>query len=106
MKKLDLYIIKRFIGTFFYAILILSIITVVVDLSEKTDVFHRSGLSFQQIITQYYFGFLPHTIAQLFPLFAFITVIFFTSKLAGRSEIIAMYASGTSFGRVLRPYMF
>lgn len=106
MKKIDSYIVKRYIGTFFYAILLLSIITIIVDLSEKTDVFNRSGLSFEQIITKYYLGFLPHTIAQLFPLFAFISVIFFTSKLAGRSEIIAIFASGISFGRLLRPYMF
>lgn len=105
MKKLDWYIAKKFISTFLYAILILTIITVVVDASEKTDDFHKSGLSFMQIVQQYYFGFIPHMVALLFPLFVFISVIFFTSKMAGRSEVIAILASGTSFGRMLRPYM-
>lgn len=76
----------------------------VIDVSEKTDDFVKSGLSFSQIITKYYFGFVPHIVAMLFPLFVFITVIFFTSKMAGRSEIIAILASGTSYGRMLLPY--
>jgi lipopolysaccharide export system permease protein len=76
----------------------------VVDVSEKTDDFVRSGLSVQQIITEYYYGFIPHIIALLLPLFVFIAVIFFTSKMANRSEIIAILASGTSYSRWLRPY--
>lgn len=104
MKKLDWYILKKFITTFLYALLVLSIITIVVDLSEKTDDFVKSGLSAKQIILQYYVGFLPHIVAMIFPLFVFISVIFFTSKMAGRSEIVAILASGTSFRRFLYPY--
>jgi lipopolysaccharide export system permease protein len=105
MKKLDWYILKKFMTTFFFAIFLFAIIAVVVDISEKTDDFVRSGLPIRRIITDYYFGFIPHIIALLFPLFVFIAVIFFTSKMAGRSEIIAILASGTTYMRWLRPYM-
>lgn len=104
MKKLDWYILKKFLTTFFFAIFLFTIIAVVVDVSEKTDDFVKTGLSVNQIITLYYFGFVPHIIALLFPLFVFIAVIFFTSKMAGKSEIIAILASGTSYMRWLRPY--
>jgi lipopolysaccharide export system permease protein len=75
-----------------------------VDSSEKTDDFVKSGLSSYQIITQYYFGFIPYIWGLLFPLFVFIAVIFLTSRLAARSEIVAILASGTSYNRFLRPY--
>lgn len=104
MKKLDWYILKNFIFTFVFSILLFAIIAVVIDVSEKTDDFVKSGLSAGRIITEYYYGFVPHIIALLFPLFVFISVIFFTSKMAGRSEIIAILASGISFNRWLRPY--
>ena len=104
MKKIDWYILKKFLTTFFFAIFLFAIIAIVVDVSEKTDDFVKSGLGVRKIITQYYFGFIPHIIALLFPLFVFIAVIFFTSKMAGQSEIIAILASGTSYSRWLRPY--
>lgn len=80
-------------------------IVVIVDLSEKTDDFAKTGLSYTAIIKDYYFGFLPHIDAMLFPLFIFISVIFFTSVMANRSEIIAILSTGVSFGRFLRPYL-
>ncbi len=80
-------------------------IVVIVDLSEKTDDFAKTGLSYATIIRDYYFGFLPHIDAMLFPLFIFISVIFFTSVMANRSEIIAILSTGVSFGRFLRPYL-
>jgi lipopolysaccharide export system permease protein len=104
MKKIDWYILKKFLTTFFFAIFLFTIIAVVVDVSEKTDDFVKSQLGFFKIITQYYYGFIPHIIALLFPLFVFIAVIFFTSKMAGKSEIIAILASGTTYARWLRPY--
>jgi lipopolysaccharide export system permease protein len=104
MKKIDWYILKKFLTTFFFAIFLFAIIAVVVDVSEKTDDFVRTGLGVKKIITDYYSGFIPHIIALLLPLFVFISVIFFTSKMAGRSEIIAILASGTTYGRWLRPY--
>jgi lipopolysaccharide export system permease protein len=104
MKKIDWYILKKFLTTFFFSIFLFAIIAVVVDVSEKTDDFVRTGLGVKKIITDYYFGFIPHIIALLLPLFVFISVIFFTSKMAGKSEIIAILASGTTFARWLRPY--
>ncbi len=74
------------------------------DVSEKTDDFVKSGLSAGEIFTHYYIGFIPHIIALLFPLFVFIAVIFFTSKMAGQTEIVAILASGTTYNRWLRPY--
>lgn len=104
MKKLDWYIIKKFLSTFFFCILLFTIISVAVDVSEKTDDFVKSGLSTADIITKYYFGFVPYIIALLFPLFVFIAVIFFTSKMALKSEVIAILATGASYNRFLRPY--
>ena len=105
MKKLDWYIIKNFLVTFFFSIFLFTIISVVIDISEHTDDFVQSGLSAWQIFLQYYVPFIPHIIALLFPLFVFIAVIFFTSKLAGRSEFIAILASGVAYRRVLIPYI-
>jgi len=104
MKKLDWYIIKKFLGTFFYAILILAVISCVIDYSEKVDDFvnHKAPLA---AVLNYYKDFIPHITALLFPLFVFIATIFFTSKIAYKSEIIAILASGVSFQRFLRPYV-
>lgn len=104
MKKLDWYILKKFLRVFFFSIFLFAIISVVVDVSEKTDDFVKSGLSAGEIFTHYYIGFIPHIIALLFPLFVFIAVIFFTSKMAGQTEIVAILASGTTYNRWLRPY--
>lgn len=79
-------------------------IVVVVDISEKTDDFLKSKLPTWRIVTDYYFGFIPRIDAMLFPLFTFIAVIFFTSKMAARSEIVAILSSGITFRRFLVPY--
>jgi lipopolysaccharide export system permease protein len=105
MKKIDWYIFKDFIFTFFYCIILFTVISVVVDISEKTDDFAKANLSAGFVLRHYYIGFVPFIVAFLFPLFTFIAVIFFTSKLANRSEIIAIIASGTSFNRLLKPYI-
>lgn len=104
MKKLDWYILRKFLGTFFYAILIFAVLSVVIDITEKIDNFIDNHLSVSYIVSHYYIGFIPHIIALLFPLFIFIAVIFFTSKLAYRSEIIAILSTGVSFNRFLRAY--
>jgi len=104
VKKLDWYILKKFLRVFFFSIFLFAVISVVVDVSEKTDNFVKSGLSAGEIFTHYYIGFIPHIIALLFPLFVFIAVIFFTSKMAGQTEIVAILASGTTYNRWLRPY--
>jgi len=104
MGKIDWYILKKFLVTFFFCMVLFMVVAVAVDSSEKTDDFVKTGLSTSQIITQYYFGFVPYIWGLLFPLFVFIAVIFFTSRMASRSEIIAILASGTSYNRMLRPY--
>jgi len=104
IKKIDWYILKKYISTTVFMVLIMSVIAVVIDASEKTDDFVKSGLSTFQILTQYYIGFVPFIISMIFPLMSFIAVIFFTSKMAGRSEIVAIIAGGVPFNRYLRPY--
>ena len=105
MKILDKYILTKYLTTFFFCILLFTAIVVVVDISEKTDNFAKSKLTSYQIMTDYYFGFIPRIDALLFPLFVFISVIFFTSKMAGRSEVIAVLSSGVSYNRFLRPFL-
>ena len=105
MYKLDWYILKKFLVTFVFCMLLFTVVAVAVDSSEKTDDFVKANLGTMRIIREYYLGFVPWIWSLLFPLFVFIAVIFFTSKMAMRSEIIAILASGTSFNRFLRPYI-
>lgn len=105
MKILDRHILAKYLVTFFFCIILFMVIVVVVDISEKTDDFVKSKLSAWQIFTDYYMGFIPRMAGMLFPLFIFISVIFFTSKMAGRSEIIAILSSGVSFARFTVPYI-
>ena len=106
MQKIDWYILKRFLVTFVFCLLLFTVIAVAVDSSEKIDDFVNANLSTLQVLQQYYLGFVPFIWSLLFPLFVFIAVIFFTSRMATRSEIIAILASGTSYNRFLRPYIF
>ena len=103
IKKLDWYLLKKFLGTFFFAIMILAVISCVIDYSEKVEDFvsHKAPA---MAVANYYKNFIPHITALLFPLFIFIATIFFTSSLAYKSEIIAILAGGVSFQRFLRPY--
>ena len=103
-KLLDRYIIKKFLGTYIFAIGLLLAIVVMFDVNEKFDAFLKAPL--KATIVDYFVNFLPYFANQFSPLFVFIAVIFFTSKLAGNNEIIAMLSSGVSFRRLLRPYMF
>lgn len=104
LKKLDWYIIRKFISTFVMSIVLLSVIIIVFDLSEKIDDFIANKAPTNEII-QYYINFLPAFVNQFGSLFVFISVIFFTSKLASRSEIIAMLSNGITFPRFLYPYV-
>jgi lipopolysaccharide export system permease protein len=105
MPQLDRYILKKFLVTFIFCMLLFTLVAVAVDISEKTDDFVQSGLSSRQLFDQYYIGFIPHIWSLLFPLFVFIAVIYFTSKMASQSEVIAILSSGTSYNRFLRPYL-
>ncbi len=100
---LDKYILGKFLGTYVFAIILLLAIVVMFDINEKLDAFQKAPLS--ETINEYYVNFLPYFANQFAPLFTFIAVIFFTSKLANNSEIIAMLSTGMSFRRLLRPYM-
>ena len=104
MKKIDIYIIKKFLGTFFYAIALLAMIIIIFDISEKIDDFFEKQAPLREIIFSYYLNFIPYFINMFSALFTFIAVIFFTSKMAGNTEIIAILNSGISFNRMLRPY--
>ncbi|MBQ9357209.1 MAG: LptF/LptG family permease [Prevotella sp.] len=105
MKRLDRYIIRKFIGTYIFAILLIISISIVFDFNENMAKFATHHAPWRAIIFDYYANFVPYFACLFSPLFVFIAVIFFTSKLAGNSEIIAMLASGVSFRRLMRPYM-
>ncbi len=105
MPLLDWYIVKKFIGTYIYSIVLIISIAIVFDVNENLAKFTQYHAPFHAIVFDYYANFIPYYANLFSPLFVFIAVIFFTSKLAGNSEIIAMLASGMSFKRMLRPYM-
>lgn len=103
-KIIDWYIIKKFLGSYFFSIILILAITVVFDTNEKLDAFMKAPL--RAIVFDYFASFLPYFANLFSPLFVFIAVIFFTSKMAGNSEIIAILSSGMSFKRLFIPYMF
>lgn len=111
MKKpelliLDRYIIKKFLGTFFFTIGLIVMIAVIFDLSEKLDDFLDKDAPLNKIIFDYYLNFIPYFAVLFSPLFTFVSVIYFTSRMAYSTEIIAILSSGVSFNRLLRPYFY
>lgn len=105
IRRIDWYIIKKFLGTYFFAIALIISIAVVFDVNENIDRFINNKAPIEAIVFDYYMNFVPYFSNLFSPLFVFIAVIFFTSKLAENSEIIAMMSTGLSFKRLLRPYM-
>ena len=105
ISRLDRYIIGKFIGTYIYAIILIISISIVFDVNENLAKFTQYHAPLKAIVFDYYMNFVPYFANLFSPLFVFIAVIFFTSKLAGNSEIIAMLAAGISFKRLMRPYM-
>ena len=105
IRRIDWYIIKKFLGTYFFSIALIISIAVVFDVNEWIDNFINNKAPIKAIIFDYYANFIPYFSNLFSPLFVFISVIFFTSKLAENSEIIAMMSTGLSFKRLLRPYM-
>ena len=105
IKRLDSYIIRKFIGTYIYSIALIISISIVFDVNENLAKFTTNHAPLRAIVMDYYVNFVPYFANLFSPLFVFIAVIFFTSKLAGNSEIIAMLACGMSFKRLLRPYL-
>ncbi len=106
LKRLDRYIIAKFIGTYIFSIALIISISIVFDVNENLAKFSNYHAPLRAIVFDYYANFIPYFANIFSPLFVFIAVIFFTSKLAGNSEIIAMLACGMSFKRLLRPYLF
>lgn len=105
LKIIDLYIIRKFLGTFIFSIIIILSIAVVFDLSEKLDDFIESSAPVKEVIFDYYLNFVPYFAVLFSYLFTFISVIFFTSKMAYNTEIIAILSNGVSMRRLLVPYI-
>lgn len=105
ISRLDRYIIGKYLGTYFFSIILIISIAVVFDFNEHLDKFIEHNVSLKSILFDYYIYFVPYYSNLFSQLFVFIAVIFFTTKLAENSEIIAMMSTGTSFNRILRPYM-
>lgn len=105
LTKLDRYILRKFLGTFFFSILLIICIVIVFDISEKIEDFITHDVPLREIVFDYYLNFIPYFVNLFAYLFTFIAVIFFTSRMAARTEIVAILSAGVSFGRFLRPYM-
>lgn len=105
MKKIDKYIFRRYIGTFLFSISLLILIVIVFDVSENIDCFIKNNATLNEVVFHYYIPFIPYFINLFVYLFVFISVIFFTSKMAGHTEVIAILSSGISFRRFLYPYI-
>lgn len=106
MKTIDRYIIRKFLGTFFFTLIVLIFIVIIFDISEKIDDFLSHDTPLSEIIFDYYLNFIPYFVNLFSYLLTFIAVIFFTSQMASRSEIVAILSSGISFRRMLFPYVF
>src|SRR6186997_550415 len=104
LKTLDIYIIKKFLGTFFLTLALFICIAIVFDVVEKLEDFMTENIPIWEIIFLYYVNFIPYFAALFTPLFLFVAVIFFTSRMAYRSEIISILNSGITFHRMLVPY--
>lgn len=105
LKRLDWYIIKKFLGTYFFSLALIIMVIIVFDYNEKIDKFVNSNATTHEIIFDYFVNIAPYYANTFSALFVFISVIYFTSKLADNSEIIAMLAAGISFRRLVKPYL-
>jgi len=105
-KILDVYIIKKYLGTFFLALVLIMSVAIIFDFSEKIDDFLENEAPLKAIIFDYYLNFIPYFATLFAPLFTFISVIYFTSKMAYNTEIIAILSSGVSFRRLMLPYFY
>jgi lipopolysaccharide export system permease protein len=105
LKRIDLYLIKKFLSTFFFTVLIFTMISVIIDFSEKIEKFIESDITRFEIFVLYYPGFIMFIAGLLWPLYTLIAVIFFTSRLAYNSEVISIFNAGISFRRFMQPYL-
>ena len=105
LKKIDLYIIKKYLSTFLFTVLIFTMIAVIIDFADKVEDFIEEDCTMGEILFDYYLNYVPYINGLLLPLYALISVIFFTSRMAYNSEIISILNAGVSFGRIIRPYL-
>lgn len=105
LTRLDRYIISKYLSTFFFTVVIFSLISIIIDISQKLEDFIENSLSFSDIVFKYYLNWMPFMNGLLWPLYALIAVIFFTSRLAYNSEIISILNAGVSYRRFMRPYL-
>jgi len=105
LKKLDRYIIGKYLKTFFFVVILFSMVSVVIELAERIERILESELSWDIIAFDYFLPFIPWINSILWPLYALIAVIFFTSRIAANLEVISIFNSGTSFYRFLVPYI-
>ena len=105
ITKIDWYIAKKFISTFFLSMLLIIVVIIIFDLSEKIDNFVKNEAPLKEIVFDYYCNYIPYMINMFASLFVFITVIFFTSRMAANSEIIAILSCGVKFHRMMVPYI-
>lgn len=105
MKVIDRYIVKQFLTTFFFAMLLLNLISIVIDITEKIDNFIQNAAPFRAVVFDYYLHFVPWITLLLAPIFVFISVIYFTSRLTSNTEVICILNGGVSFNRLLVPYI-
>lgn len=106
IKKIDKYIIKKYLSTFFFTVLLITLFAMVMDFAERIHYFIGRPVTTREIIFDYYLPFIPWINGLMWPLFALLAVIFFTSRMASNSEIIPILSSGVSYNRILVPYMF
>lgn len=105
MLTIDRYIIRKYVSTFFFTALLFSIIAVTIDFSEHIEKFFDANVSRKEILLDYYLNFIPHINGLLWPIFSLIAVVFFTSRMARNTEVVALLNAGMSYGRFLRPYL-
>jgi lipopolysaccharide export system permease protein len=105
IKTLDRYLIGKYLSTFFFAVLVCSMISMAIDFSDKVRSFMESGCTLKNILIDYFPGFVMHMAGLLMPMFTLISVVFFTSRLAFNSELLSILNAGVSFQRLLRPYL-
>lgn len=106
MLTIDRYIIRKYLSTFFFTALLFSIIAVTIDFSEHIEKFMDSRVKGREVVFDYYLNFIPHINGLLWPIFSLIAVVFFTSRMARNTEVVAVLNAGMSYYRFLRPYVY
>lgn len=105
MKKIDVYIIKKFLTTFLFTIMLITVVSIAIDLSEKVTRLMKAKAPVNEVIFDYYLNFIPWIVGLLAPVFVLIAVIFFTARMAKNNEILSLLNAGVSYNRIIRPYM-